>query len=52
MLATVQIAVNRGNPVPSHGAEAATDSYTEQVLAACNDFDRSAMWRRQTGMRG
>jgi len=25
------------------GAEAATDSYTEQFLAACNDFDRAAI---------
>jgi len=25
------------------GAEAATDSYTEQFLAACNDFDRAAV---------
>jgi len=25
------------------GTEAATDSYTEQFLAACNDFDRAAV---------
>jgi NitT/TauT family transport system substrate-binding protein len=25
------------------GREAATDSYTEQFLAACNDFDRAAV---------
>jgi NitT/TauT family transport system substrate-binding protein len=25
------------------GSEAATDSYTEQFLAACNDFDRAAV---------
>ena len=25
------------------GAEAATDSYTEQFLTACNDFDRAAI---------
>jgi NitT/TauT family transport system substrate-binding protein len=25
------------------GTEAATDSYTEEFLAACNDFDRAAV---------
>jgi UDP:flavonoid glycosyltransferase YjiC (YdhE family) len=25
------------------GTEAATDSYTQQFLAACNDFDRAAV---------
>ena len=25
------------------GSEAATDSFTEQFLAACNDFDRTAV---------
>jgi len=32
------------------GAEAATDSYTEQVLAACNDFDRAAIVAQANSM--
>ena len=32
------------------GAEAATDSYMEQFLAACNDFDRAAIVAQAKGM--
>jgi len=32
------------------GSEAATDSYTEQFLAACNDFDRAAVVAQAKGM--
>jgi len=33
------------------GAEAATDSYTEQFLAACNDFDRAAIVAQAKSMK-
>jgi NitT/TauT family transport system substrate-binding protein len=32
------------------GSEASTDSYTEQFLAACNDFDRAAVVAQAKGM--
>jgi len=32
------------------GTEAATDSYTEQFIPACNDFDRAAVVAQAKGM--
>lgn len=33
------------------GTEAPADSYTEQFIAACNDFDRAAIVAQAKGMK-